>query len=357
MDASDGGEFSSFRKRKEQRAELLRESNEGGTARHSYINTSFATRKESIGIMVAIPCYNEEVAIGSIVLSALRYADNVVVIDDGSKDNTAKVAELAGAEVIVHEQNLGKGAAVKTAFLYASKSNFDILVFIDGDGQHNPEEIPKLVFPILAGEADVVNGSRYLNGKDKNTPRYRRIGQVVLDAATNVDSGLHVTDTQSGFRAFAMHTASAFRFRTTTHFIESEMLIDAAQKGLRIKEVEIGVRYDVGRPKTHPIHHGLRVLVKVLHDMELRRPLYYFVLPGLALLTIGVTTGLGFLDAFSHGETLPFGPTLMIVLVTLVGVFMAFTGIILHSMSKLLHEFKKTSTTSLFEFQNLFKPN
>ena len=270
--------------------------------KYPYVDTSITTRKEGTSIMVAIPCYNEEVAIGSIVLRALRYAGNVVVIDDGSEDNTAEVAKLAGAEVIVHEQNLGKGAAVKTAFLHASKSNCDILVFIDGDGQYDPEEIPKLVFPILAGEADVVNGSRYLNGNGKNTPRYRRIGQVVLDTATNMASGLHITDTQSGFRAFAVHTASAFRFHSDKHAIESEMLIDAARKGLRIKEVEIGVRNDVGRPKTHPtkthsIHYGIRVPMKELHDMGLRRPLplYYFMLLGLALLVIGLRWGWSFL--------------------------------------------------------------
>ena len=310
------------------------------------VDTSFKPGREniSVSVIVAIPCYNEEVAVGSIVLRASRYADSVVVIDDGSHDNTQEVARLAGAKIIAHGRNLGKGAAIKTAFSYASEFNYDILVFIDGDGQHNPDEIPKLVAPILAGEADVVNGSRYLNGNGKNTPRYRRVGQMVLDSATKVNTGLNVTDTQSGFRAFAVHTAPAFRFHSHKYSIESEMLLDAAQNGLRIKEVEIGVRYDVGQPTYHPIHHGVRVLMTVLHDMELRRPLYYFVIPGLLFLSVGVTMGLGSLNAFSQGEALDFVPTLLMVFITLVGVFMAFTGIILHSMSKLLHEFKKAST-------------
>ena len=344
MNMSDSPEFSLPRKRKEQRAEGTRELvKEGTIVGDRYGEKSITTGKENISIMVAIPCYDEEVAIGSIVLCALRYADNVVVIDDGSKDNTVEVAKLAGAEVIVHHRNLGKGAAIKTAFSYARESNYDILVFIDGDGQHNPEEIPKLVAPILAGEADVVNGSRYLNGNGKNTPRYRRLGQRVLDVATNANSGLHLTDTQSGFRAFAVHTASAFRFQTDTHSIESEMLIDAAQKGLRIKEVEIGVRYDVGRSKSHPIQHGLRVLMMVLQDMELRRPLYYFTVPGLLFLIVGLTMGLVFLQTFFNGGSLFFGPTLAMSVLTLVGVFMAFTGIILHSMSRLLYEFRRKS--------------
>jgi glycosyltransferase involved in cell wall biosynthesis len=294
-------------------------------------------------VMVAIPCYNEEVAVGSIVLRALRYADTVVVIDDGSTDNTADVAKLAGAEVIAHQRNLGKGAAMKTAFSYASSGNYDILVLMDGDGQHNPEEIPKLVAPILAGEAEVVNGSRYLNGNGKNTPRYRRLGQLVLDKVTNVNSGLHLTDTQSGFRAFAAHTAPLFRFQTDTLSIESEMLIDASQKRLRIKEVEIGVRYDVGQSKSHPVRHGLRVLMLVLQDMEIRRPLYYFTAPGLLFFTVGLMIGLISLQAFFNGGHLFFGPMLITTLLTLVGVFMAFTGIILHSMARLLHEFRRES--------------
>lgn len=291
-------------------------------------------------VIVAIPCYNEEVAIGSIVLRALRYADTVV-IDDGSTDNTAAVAKLAGAEVISHQRNLGKGSAMNTAFSYAKKCNYDILVFIDGDGQHNPEEIPKLVIPIITDEADVVNGSRYLNGGGKNTPRYRRFGQWVLDSVINVNCGLNITDTQSGFRAFAVHTSSAFRFHSDGQSIESEMLVEAARNGLRIKEVEIGVRYDVGRHAVHPIRQGLSVLVAMLYDMELRRPLYYFTAPGLVLFVVGAIIGLDLFRSFFNSGTLQLAPMLVMALLTLVGTFIAFTGIILHSMSRLLHEFRE----------------
>jgi glycosyltransferase involved in cell wall biosynthesis len=116
---------------------------------------------------------------------------------------------------------------------------------MDADGQHDPEDIPRLIQPILNGEADMVNGSRYINGKDRNTPFYRRIGQKVLDKVTNLNSGLQVTDTQSGFRAFARNALPIFKFRSNGLAIESEMLVDAANAGLRVKEVEIGVRYDV----------------------------------------------------------------------------------------------------------------
>jgi len=219
----------------------------------------------------------------------------------------------------------------------AKQNGTKIIVTMDADGQHNPDEIQKLIAPIITGKADMVNGSRYMNGNGKNTPQYRRLGQTILDRATNLNSGLHITDTQSGFRAFAAHTIPVFRFKSNGLSIESEMLADAAIAGLRIKEVEIGVRYDVKCSKEHPLKHGIKVLVNVLHDMELQRPLYYFTVPGMVFSTVGLIMGLSFLQEFYHGGGLSFGPTLLMILLTLGGLFMAFTGIILHTMSKLIN--------------------
>lgn len=291
------------------------------------------------GIAAILPAYNEEVSIGSVVLRTKQYADRVIVIDDGSSDHTAEVAEMAGAEVIRHQKNRGKGAALKTGF--ESLNGETVIVTIDTDGQHDPADIPKLVEPILNGKADMVNGSRYLNGNKKDTPFYRRIGQRVLDVATNLDSGLNITDTQSGFRAFASRTRNAFRFHQNGLAIESEMLADAANAGLKIKEVEIGVRYDVNGSTENPVCHGIKILAKVLHDMELNRPLYYFTAPGIIFSISGIWMGLGFLQEFYHGGSLHFGPTLLMILLTLLGCFMALTGIILHSISRLLIESKK----------------
>ena len=290
------------------------------------------------GIVAILPAFNEEVSIGSVVLLARQHADRVIVVDDGSHDRTAEVAELAGAEVIRHPENRGKGAALKTGFMVVNGAR--AIVTIDTDGQHDPAEIPKVAAPILAGEADMVNGSRYLCGNKKDTPFYRRVGQKVLDTASNLESGANLTDTQSGFRAFAPSTIPVFRFRQTGLAIESEMLADAGEAGLRIKEVEIGVRYDVDCSTENPVSHGVRVLVKILHDMELRRPLYYFTLPGLVLASIGVAMGLLFLKDFYHGAPLHFGPTLMMIMLTLVGSFSAMTGVILHSISRLINESK-----------------
>ncbi len=222
-------------------------------------------------ISVILPAYNEEISIGSIIHLTRLYADKVIVVDDGSSDRTAIVAREAGAEVIVHNRNEGKGVALKTGFEAAVIRGADIIVTMDSDGQHNPADIPKLVAPIIKGEAEMVNGSRYLNNLEKNTPRYRRIGQTILDKITNIHSGLNITDSQSGFRAFAASTTEKFRFNARGMAIESEMLADAGNAGLRITEVGIGVRYDIAGSTKKPFSHGLEVLSAILKDMMLKK--------------------------------------------------------------------------------------
>ncbi|HWQ47762.1 MAG TPA: glycosyltransferase family 2 protein [Methanosarcina sp.] len=291
-------------------------------------------------VTVILPAFNEEVSIGSVVLLTRYYADNVIVVDDGSSDRTAEIARKAGAEVVQHGTNKGKGAALKTGFAAADNLGADIIVTMDSDGQHNPAEIPNLVNPIIRGEADMVNGSRYLYGLGKNTPSYRRVGQTILDGATKLNSGLEITDSQSGFRAFSASTKDFFRFKAQGMAIESEMLTDAGKSGLRITEVEIGVRYDVGCSTEHPIKHGFGVLLMILKDIEFNKPLYYLTVPGMVLGISGLVMGAFFLQDFTMGKSLYFGPTMLMILFIIVGSFMALTGILLHSISAILEDTK-----------------
>ena len=293
---------------------------------------------DRLTVMVGIPCYNEEVAIGSLVVRASQYADRIVVLDDGSTDKTAEVARLAGADVLEHSVNCGKGASVRDLFEYAKQCGVDILVILDGDGQHNPDDIPKLTQPLLLDEADVVNGSRYLDGGGRETPRYRRFGQIVLDKVTHLGFGrdVKVTDTQSGFRAFSMKTARVFRFTSDQLAIDSEMLMDAGKAGLRIKEVDISVRYDVGHSSRHPVTHGMQVLVGVLRNIEFKKPLLAFTVPGLILIGTGVALAVYVVRGFYLWGHVPNGPAILMLLLTLVGTFLVLTGIILDSMASLI---------------------
>ena len=270
------------------------------------------------------------------VLGARQHALRVIVVDDGSQDKTAELAKLAGAQVLVHPQNMGKGAALKTGFHAARDA--DIIITMDSDGQHEAGQIPRLLDPLLKGEADVVNGSRYLNGNgDTETPAYRRVGQNVLDTATNISGKINVTDSQSGFRAFAGHTIPVFRFHSHDYTIESEMLIEAAKAGLRIVEVEISATYgEESHHKKNPISHGVSVLVRILQDMEFNRPLYYFTFPGLILVFAGMILGLKFFGEYLGGQMTTLLPTTLAALITILGTFMAFTGLILHSVSRMI---------------------
>ena len=288
--------------------------------------------------IAAMPAYNEERSIASMVVGAKNYVDQVVVVDDGSTDRTAEIAESAGAYVVRHDRNGGYGAALRTIFETARDLGADKMVIIDSDGQHDPEEIPKLLQPLSSG-ADLVIGSRFYNGHGQNIPAYRKAGMKVLDIATDVVGGIKVTDSQSGFRAYSRRAIDCLRIDDDGMSASSEILLQAKDNRLKVDEVEIHCSYNVERASTeNPVSHGVRVLVSLLQDMELRRPLYYFTLPGMVLAGVGIGIGLDLLRVFYHGGQLSYGLTLLMILMTLVGSFMAFTGIILHAISRLINQ-------------------
>lgn len=174
---------------------------------------------ESLAIITA---YQEEVAIGSVVLRTRPHVDQVLVVDDGSTDRTAEVAELAGAVVIRHEANRGKGAALRTGLGYARRNGAYAVVLLDGDGQHDPDQIPNLLEPVRGGASDLVVGLRHRG--TTRMPFYRRIGKRILDYATAVPAGGMVTDSQSGFRALSRAAMDSLDLTEDGFAVESEML-------------------------------------------------------------------------------------------------------------------------------------
>jgi len=290
-------------------------------------------------IVAVIPAYNEERFIGSVVLKALKYVDAVIVVDDGSTDATGEVAEAAGAIVVRHPDNQGKGAALNTGFRRAREMTPEAVVTLDGDGQQRCEEIPTLIRPVLAGQADMVVGSRFLTVRS-GLPGWRVFGQRVLNLVTNLSSGFNLSDSQSGFRAFSRQTVEIVRFRSHDFSVESEMQFLAQKHGLKVVEVPITCRYDDG-PKRNPFLHGVQVLNGVLGLVGQHRPLLFFGVPGLATLLLGLLWGVWVVDIYRKTLTLAIGYALITVLLVLVGIFAVFTGIILHSIRALLLEPKE----------------
>ena len=287
-------------------------------------------------ILAAIPAYNEEAAIGSVVLRAKQYADAVIVVDDGSSDATAAIAELAGATVIRHERNLGKGTALRNVFLRAREMNAEILVCLDGDGQHDPDEIPRLLAPIKNGGADMVIGSRFLD-IHSDIPRYRRAGQKVLNTLTNSISATKVTDSQSGFRAFSKKAIDSISLEEDGIGIESSMQRAADDSGLRIAEVPITCRYDIEHAsKMGSVRHGFSVINTLLKIVEERRPLFVFGSVGLGLVIAGVAMGFWVVQVYSRTGQFAIGTSLIGILLLIVGILSIFVGLMLHAISKVL---------------------
>ena len=286
-------------------------------------------------VVALIPAYNEERFIGGVVLKARDFADVVIVVDDGSSDATAEIARAAGATVVTHECNQGKGAALNTGFRKARELEPTVVVTIDGDGQHLPEEMPKVAAPVFRGEADIVIGSRYLE-KRSEVPLIRILGHLVFNCLTNAISGTSITDSQSGFRAFSLQALQTISFQSNGFAVESEMQFLAHDYALKLGEVPITVRYQ-GKPKRNVFAHGLAVLNGMLRLVGQRRPLLFFGVPGLLALLTGLSWGLWVAD-YGHIQTLASAYALIGAVPAIIGVLVLFNRLILHSIRGLLLE-------------------
>lgn len=213
--------------------------------------------------IAAIPCFNEGQFISDIVTKALIYVDKVIVVDDGSTDNTAEAAQAAGAEVIRHRERQGAGAATRSAFETAKTSNADILVTLDGDGQHNPDEIPRVLAPVLRNGADLVIGSRFLK-PETNISRYRKFGIDVITWLYNFGSKVRVSDSQSCLRAHSRRLFEAINITEKGFGFSVQVLIKARKKGFVITEVPISCVYHSQGSSLNPIAHGLGVAFDVI---------------------------------------------------------------------------------------------
>jgi glycosyltransferase involved in cell wall biosynthesis len=225
---------------------------------------------DSTRLAAAIPIFNEEAAISLVVAGVRQHIRRIVVIDDGSTDESARAAAAAGAEVFVHARNLGKGMGLQTALTWAKEHpEITDLVLIDGDGQHDPADIPRMLVEMKRQDLDILVGSRFLG--QHNAPLYRLFGLHVLTASAGLGSGVFMTDSQSGFRVLSRRAIDLLELKEGAFAVESEMQFEAAEKDLKLGETPIEIRY-AGPARRSPVAHGVSVLIRTILMTARRRP-------------------------------------------------------------------------------------
>jgi len=280
-------------------------------------------------IIACIPAYNEEKTIARVIVEAQRYVDKVIVCDDGSKDLTGEIAERLGATVIRHEKNVGYGGALSSLFKKAREIDPDVMVVLDADLQHNPNDIPKIVSPVLNGEADIAIGSRFLE-KEAAVPKYREVGIKIITKLTKSASYKGVSDAQSGFRAYNRKAIHSIMPSEQGMGASTEILLKAKENGLKVVEVPIKINYNVEKPSTqNPIYHGLDVILSIVKYMSIRRPLLFYGVPGMISMLISLFFWVWTLQTFAATRQIITNVTLIAVATMIVGLMLLTTAIIL----------------------------
>lgn len=209
-------------------------------------------------VWAVIPAYNEEKSIGYIIKETKKYVDNVIVVDDGSKDRTYNAAKKNDAVVLRHVVNLGKGAALKTGCDFAIDNNAEIIVAIDADAQHDPKEIPNFLKSIKGN--DIVFGYRRLN---KNMPFILKFGNWFISKTIKLLYGIKLRDTQCGYRAFTSNAYKKIRWNATDYSMESEMVAKTGKYNLKYKEIPIQTIYS-DKYKGTTILDGVKIVFNMM---------------------------------------------------------------------------------------------
>lgn len=280
-------------------------------------------------IAIFIPAYNEARSIGTVVALARRYGP-VCVVDDGSTDATSEIARSAGAKVIALRKNGGYGTAARAAFEAAKNTSADAFVFLDGDFQHDPREIPLVAELVLSGRADVCVGSRFL-GKTVASPVGRREAVAVINNLSGVASGKKL-DFECGFRAFSRKAVGKITFWQDGYEACSEMLVSAAGAGLRIAQVPVTVSYYPER-ESSPLAQGAGLMSFVVSQIAKKKPLVFFAGTGLVLLVASALIGVFVVRTFYRTGALATGSALLTVFSGIAGLVLILIGINLYTLN------------------------
>jgi len=219
-------------------------------------------------LSIIIPVYNEELTIGNIidrtkkVMQQTNVKNEIIVVDDHSYDNSLEIAKGHDAKIFTLKQHLGKGYALRAGF---AKAKGDIIVTIDSDGSHRPEELPQVLAPVMEDKADLIIGSRYLNQKNVASRKLNAFGVELFNYSIQILTGVAITDSQSGFRAMKREVLSSQKLMSGGYEIESEMLVKTAKKSFRITEVPISFEQRTyGRSGVDPLIDGFKILLSIV---------------------------------------------------------------------------------------------
>ena len=224
--------------------------------------------REEPFVSVVIPVFNEERTVGGIVartrntLEQVGLAYEILVVDDGSVDRSAEISRARGAKVL-SEPHQGKGCALRLGF---KRARGDVIITLDADGSHQPEEITLIVRNIVENNVDFVVGSRFFNADAHvQVPNANRVGNKLFTNLVQLLTGVKITDSQSGFRAIRSSTLRKMRLRSRGYEVESEMLIKALKMGARVVEIPIGFEQrTTGRSRLDPLRDGARILYSLI---------------------------------------------------------------------------------------------
>ena len=290
--------------------------------------------------MIGIPAFNEEANIGELIGKLKELSYEIIVCDDGSTDETYNISKDLGAMVVKHKKNLGYGAAIRSIFIKAKEMNCDILVTFDGDGQHNIKDIERVIEPITNNNSDLVIGSRFLDSSEREVPQYRKVGIKIITSLTNATMKEKLTDSQSGFRAYAKHVLNELNPSEEGMGISTEILIMASTKKFRISEVPIKILYE-GNTSTHnPIRHGSSVIISTIKYTSIQRPLTFYGIPAVIFLIIGSTFSYFAVQYYVEIGRLNTNLTVVGASSFLIGIVLMMTAILLFSLVTVVKENK-----------------
>ena len=293
-----------------------------------------------MNLVIGLPAYNEEKNIASIIIKLKKVADKIIVCNDGSSDLTGEIAEKMGAIVVNHTKNLGYGAAIRSIFTKFMELEDDILVTFDADGQHRVEDIRIVTSPIMKNEADIVIGSRFLEGNNTDVPTYRKIGIKTITNLTNLGAENKLTDSQSGFRAYHKRVFPDILPSEHGMGVSTEILIKATKKEYKIKEVPIRVLYGGDTSTHHPVSHGVSVILSTMKFISIEHPLKFYGIPGLVLLGIGLIFIVWTIQVFAESRTVLTNVALIGLASTILATMLLMTSIMLYSLVNVVREGK-----------------